>query len=212
MSGTSSGAEVNKGGPRWGRGGGSALLSKCINSKHMVAADTAQAAPQQSRCSARDRGRGEGPWRWPELPRARAPRRALGRQRPGGTRSSQPSGAGDPPTWLMPPPHFVWALGGSFPATPCAGAAPALRHPGCFGWWRLLFQSSAFVSTGKISPGERAKPPEPGCTGQHHNPQLPGKPNMPEPQPNKHQKAEKGLRKTRSAGHRTNWPRRGEFK
>lgn len=29
------------------------MLSKCINSKHMLAADTAQAAPQQSRCSAR---------------------------------------------------------------------------------------------------------------------------------------------------------------
>lgn len=46
--GAGSGAEVNGGGGRlrWGRGGRCALLSKCINSKHMLAADTAQAVPR----------------------------------------------------------------------------------------------------------------------------------------------------------------------
>lgn len=148
--GTGSGTEVNKGGPRWGRGGRLCfLLSKCINSKHMLAADTAQAAPRAELAGLqRDfRKRKEGPQGWREVPRAPALGRALeAAASQGDPAAPHPNGAEDPPTWPgPPPPHFVWVLGGSSPPHDARGALPpASRHAGLFRTVKIIVPTLGF--------------------------------------------------------------------
>jgi len=117
--GSGSGAEVNKGGRGGGGEPGYALLSKCINSKHMLAADTAQAAPRAELAGLqRDfRKRKEGPRDCREVLRAPALGRALEVAAPRGDPAApSPRGLRRPDMAGATPSPLCWGARGLFPS------------------------------------------------------------------------------------------------